>query len=66
VAEGRGRCLRRRPAAHFDARHRAGTSAPSGRWRATAQLAGKRIFFFPDSQLEIPLARFLSRELGMS
>ena len=29
------------------------------------QLAGKRVFFFPDSQLEIPLARFLSRELGM-
>jgi light-independent protochlorophyllide reductase subunit N len=29
------------------------------------QLAGKRIFFFPDSQLEIPLARFLARELGM-
>ncbi len=29
------------------------------------QLAGKRIFFFPDSQLEIPLARFLSRELSM-
>ena len=28
-------------------------------------LAGRRIFFFPDSQLEIPLARFLSRELGM-
>ena len=28
-------------------------------------LAGKRIFFFPDSQLEIPLARFVSRELGM-
>ena len=28
-------------------------------------LAGKRIFFFPDSQLELPLARFLSRELGM-
>jgi light-independent protochlorophyllide reductase subunit N len=28
-------------------------------------LSGKRIFFFPDSQLEIPLARFLSRELGM-
>jgi light-independent protochlorophyllide reductase subunit N len=28
-------------------------------------LQGKRIFFFPDSQLEIPLARFLSRELGM-
>jgi light-independent protochlorophyllide reductase subunit N len=29
------------------------------------QLAGKRIFFFPDSQLEVPLARFLSSELGM-
>jgi light-independent protochlorophyllide reductase subunit N len=29
------------------------------------ELSGKRIFFFPDSQLEIPLARFLSRELGM-
>jgi light-independent protochlorophyllide reductase subunit N len=28
-------------------------------------LAGKRIFLFPDSQLEIPLARFVSRELGM-
>ena len=24
------------------------------------------MFFFPDSQLEIPLARFLSRELGMA
>ncbi len=33
--------------------------------RSRAQLAGKRIFFFPDSQLEVPLARFLSRELGM-
>jgi len=29
------------------------------------KLANKRIFFFPDSQLEVPLARFLSRELGM-
>lgn len=28
-------------------------------------LAGKRIFFFPDSQLEIPLARFCAQELGM-
>ncbi|CAO4151451.1 ferredoxin:protochlorophyllide reductase (ATP-dependent) subunit N [Methylorubrum extorquens] len=27
-------------------------------------LAGKRVFFFPDSQLEVPLARFLSREMG--
>ncbi len=43
-----------------------------GRERAAAALArhrprldGKRIFFFPDSQLEVPLARFLTRELGM-
>ncbi len=27
------------------------------------RLAGKRLFLFPDSQLELPLARFLSREL---
>jgi len=33
--------------------------------RYRAQLAGKRVFLFPDSQLEIPLARFLTRELGM-
>ena len=29
------------------------------------QLGGRRIFFFPDSQLEVPLARFVTRELGM-
>lgn len=29
------------------------------------ELAGRSIFLFPDSQLEIPLARFLSRELSM-
>ncbi len=39
--------------------------AESALARQRAQLSGKRIFFFPDSQLEIPLARFLSRELGM-
>jgi light-independent protochlorophyllide reductase subunit N len=33
--------------------------------RQRSLLAGKKIFFFPDSQLEIPLARFLSRELGL-
>ena len=33
--------------------------------RYRGELEGKRIFFFPDSQLEIPLARMLSRELGM-
>ena len=46
------------------------TEAP--RKRAAAALASlktrlekRKIFFFPDSQLEIPLARFLSRECGM-
>jgi light-independent protochlorophyllide reductase subunit N len=45
--------------------------APSVRRAATAlaphrrRLAGKRVFFMPDSQLEIPLARFLHRELAM-
>jgi light-independent protochlorophyllide reductase subunit N len=33
--------------------------------RYRAALAGKRIFLFPDSQLEVPLARFLAREVGM-
>jgi light-independent protochlorophyllide reductase subunit N len=28
-------------------------------------LTSRRVFFFPDSQLEVPIARFLSRELGM-
>jgi len=31
-----------------------------------SQLSGKSVFFFPDSQLEVPLARFLNRELGMT
>ena len=29
------------------------------------RLAGRRVFFFPDSQLEVPLARFLARELAV-
>ncbi|MFK7869393.1 MAG: ferredoxin:protochlorophyllide reductase (ATP-dependent) subunit N [Roseobacter sp.] len=46
------------------------TAGPRARARkAIAQTAealrGKTIFFFPDSQLEIPLARFLTRECGM-
>ena len=46
------------------------TAAPRERAQAAlgkqrAHLSGKSVFFFPDSQLEIPLARFLSRELGM-
>jgi light-independent protochlorophyllide reductase subunit N len=34
--------------------------------RARETLAGRSVFFFPDSQLEIPLARFLAREMGMT
>ena len=34
-----------------------------GRYRD--ELAGRSVFLFPDSQLEIPVARFLSRELSM-
>ena len=46
------------------------TQAPRARARkaiaaATETLRGKSVFFFPDSQLEIPLARFLTRECGM-
>jgi len=46
------------------------TAAPRARCAAAlarhrTQLAGKRIFFFPDSQLELPIARFLARELEM-
>ena len=51
-------------------RFEAVTAAPRARARrASAQAAevlnGKSVFFFPDSQLEIPLARFLTRECGM-
>jgi len=42
---------------------RARAEAALARYRPA--LEGRRIFFFPDSQLELPLARFLSRELGM-
>ena len=46
------------------------TAAPRARARtaianAARGLAGKTVFFLPDSQLEIPLARFLTRECGM-
>lgn len=33
---------------------------------ARATLEGRSVFFFPDSQLELPLARFLTRECGMT
>lgn len=52
------------------ARFGAATDAPRARARkavakATETLNGKSVFFFPDSQMEIPLARFLTRECGM-
>ena len=39
--------------------------AESSLRRSREKLAGRSLFFFPDSQLEVPIARFLSRELGM-
>ncbi len=47
------------------------TDAPRDRARraiaqASEPLNAKSVFFFPDSQLEIPLARFLTRECGMT
>lgn len=51
---------------HFDQVTAAAVErARAGIGRHRDMLDGKRIFFFPDSQLEIPLARFLSRECGM-
>lgn len=33
---------------------------------AAETLSGKSVFFFPDSQMEVALARFLTRECGMT
>jgi light-independent protochlorophyllide reductase subunit N len=54
-----------------ETRFRSVTAAPRERARRAlsahrAKLQGKSIFFFPDSQLEVPLARFLARELDMT
>lgn len=53
-----------------DARFNSATKAPRARAgaavaRVAEELNGRSVFFFPDSQLEIPLARFLTRECGM-
>ena len=53
-----------------DERFRAATDLARERGRRAVasyrdRLAGQSVFLFPDSQLEIPLARFLSRELSM-
>ena len=70
--EGTTRWLRAAAAAFgVGAERRSSRSPPAPAARAEAALGalqrrglqGKRIFFFPDSQLEIPLARFLAREL---
>jgi light-independent protochlorophyllide reductase subunit N len=54
------------PAARFqEATESAAARATAALGRIRERLGGKSVFFFPDSQLEIPLARFLSRELGM-
>jgi light-independent protochlorophyllide reductase subunit N len=54
------------PAARLDAVTAAARDrATQALARHRERLAGKSIFFFPDSQLEVPLARFLARELGM-
>ena len=47
------------------------TAAPRARAakavaKAAEPLDGRTVFFFPDSQLEIPLARFLTTECGMA
>jgi len=54
------------PSVHFERVTKpARTRAKTAIRHYVEALEGKRIFFFPDSQLEIPLARMLSRELGM-
>jgi light-independent protochlorophyllide reductase subunit N len=53
-------------AANFDKITAAGRErAATALARHRAQLSGKSVFFFPDSQLEIPIARFLAREMNM-
>jgi light-independent protochlorophyllide reductase subunit N len=61
ICDAFGIDTRRSQAAMAPAYSRAQKSLDKHRQR----LSGKSIFFFPDSQLEIPLARFLSNELNM-
>jgi light-independent protochlorophyllide reductase subunit N len=53
------------PAAFCSATAAARARAETALARERQRLCGKRIFFFPDSQLELPLARFCANELGM-
>lgn len=53
------------PNATFEAATAAGrTRAETALSPYREKLGGKRVFFFPDSQLEVPLSRFLAREVG--
>jgi light-independent protochlorophyllide reductase subunit N len=53
------------PQATFEAATAAGRArAETALTPYREKLGGKRVFFFPDSQLEVPLARFLAREVG--
>ncbi|MEM6511513.1 MAG: ferredoxin:protochlorophyllide reductase (ATP-dependent) subunit N [Pseudomonadota bacterium] len=53
-------------ARHFDQVTAAGRArARQSLERYRESLGGRRVFFFPDSQLEVPLARFLHDELHM-
>ena len=61
AADSFGVSMARFEAATAPARLRAEQVVASAR----AEMAGKTVFFFPDSQLELPIARFLCRELGM-
>ncbi|HTW27475.1 MAG TPA: ferredoxin:protochlorophyllide reductase (ATP-dependent) subunit N [Acetobacteraceae bacterium] len=70
--EGTTEWLRAGAAALGVAPHVIDSATETARARAAAAVAavraemqGRRAFFFPDSQLEVPLARFLARELGM-
>ncbi|MEM8980280.1 MAG: ferredoxin:protochlorophyllide reductase (ATP-dependent) subunit N [Pseudomonadota bacterium] len=54
-----------------EATFEAATAAPRARAEkavaaVSQSLRGKSVFFLPDSQLEIPLARFLTQECGMT
>lgn len=71
-AEGTTAWLAAAAAAFGVPRARLDEVTAAGRRRAEAAVArrrpildGKSLFFFPDSQLEVPLARFLARECGM-
>jgi light-independent protochlorophyllide reductase subunit N len=70
--EGTTRWLEAAAAAYGIGAEKVALVTAAARSRASAALArqrehlqGRSVFFFPDSQLEPPIARFLARELGM-